>query len=41
MVVKPQQGWVMEQEVQSLLAKESTECIPPPKRESEFYSDTS
>lgn len=32
-VVDPEQGWVLEQEVQSLLAKDAMELIPPPKRE--------
>lgn len=37
-IVNPEQGWVMELEVQFHLAKEALECIPPPKRESGFYS---
>jgi len=31
------QGWVLEQEVNSLLVKEARERVPPPDRESGFY----
>ncbi len=34
----PEQGQVMEQEVYSLLVKEAIERVPPPDRESGFYS---
>ncbi|KAI2660345.1 enzymatic polyprotein [Labeo rohita] len=37
-VVSPEQGLVMEQEVETLLRKEATEVVPPHVRESGFYS---
>ncbi|KAI2657251.1 enzymatic polyprotein [Labeo rohita] len=37
-VVSPEQGLVMEQEVETLLRKEATEAVPPHVRESGFYS---
>ncbi|KAI2644882.1 Isoleucine--tRNA ligase [Labeo rohita] len=37
-VVSPEQGLVMEQEVETLLRKEATEVVPPHFRESGFYS---
>lgn len=35
----PEQGRVLEQEVQSLLAKEAIELIPPHERESEEFTN--
>ncbi|KAI2664274.1 Transposon Ty3-G Gag-Pol polyprotein [Labeo rohita] len=37
-VVSPEQGLVMEQEVDTLLRKEAIEVVPPQDRESGFYS---
>ncbi|KAI2645815.1 ORF V: Enzymatic polyprotein [Labeo rohita] len=37
-VVSPEQGLVMEQEVETLLRKEAIEVVPPHDRESGFYS---
>ncbi|KAI2643109.1 Transposon Ty3-G Gag-Pol polyprotein [Labeo rohita] len=37
-VVSPEQGLVMEQEVETLLRKEAIEVVPPHNRESGFYS---
>ncbi|KAI2657205.1 hypothetical protein H4Q32_021306 [Labeo rohita] len=37
-VVNPEQGLVMEQEVETLLRKEAIEVVPPHNRESGFYS---
>ncbi|KAI2655478.1 Transposon Ty3-G Gag-Pol polyprotein [Labeo rohita] len=37
-VVSPEQGLVMEQEVETHLRKEATEVVPPHERESGFYS---
>ncbi|KAI2667776.1 Transposon Ty3-G Gag-Pol polyprotein [Labeo rohita] len=37
-VVNPEQGLVMEQEVETLLRKQAIEVVPPHDRESRFYS---
>ncbi|KAL0150532.1 hypothetical protein M9458_054125, partial [Cirrhinus mrigala] len=37
-LVGPEQGLVMEQEVDTLLRKEAIEVVPPHDRESRFYS---
>ncbi len=41
MLVGPEQALVMEQEVSTLLRKETIEVVPPLDKESGFYSRTS